>query len=191
MSCLGRSSRLVHAAKTRPRKASQTRQNRRRRLLVEALEGRLLLDGTPPTVIGTTPSFAGGGTLDAGTMFLMVEFSEPVLGGDSAANYELRAMGPDSLLGTSDDLILPLTVSYAGTTATLDFAPLPESVSRLTVRDDITDGSGNALDGDGNGTPGGSSEQDFVVTPPDEWVFFVGRCVPDGKPCVPVVDRRG
>ena len=98
----------------------------------------------PPTVTGTTPSFATSGTLGAGTTSLQISFSEPVVGGGTAGNYQLQSLGPDALLGTADDTIVPLSATYAGTTATLSFAALPESVYRLTVTDTITDAAGNA-----------------------------------------------
>ena len=102
---------------------------------------------------GDTPSLAGG-TLAAGTASIQVQFSEPVLGGDTAANYQFQSLGRDGLLGTVDDAIITLSPNYAGTTATLSFDALPESVYRLTVRDTITDVAGNRLDG--NGTAGGA-----------------------------------
>jgi hypothetical protein len=89
-------------------------------------------DTQPPTIVGTAPSLAASKILDAGTRSLLVEFSEPVLGGGNAANYRLQSAGPDGLLGTVDDLILPLSVTYSGTTASLVFPALPESVYRLT-----------------------------------------------------------
>jgi len=115
-----------------------------------------------PTVTGTLPSLAGG-TITPGATSLQVVFSESVTGAGAAANYELRSLGADALLGTADDTIVPLSVSYSGTTATLGFAALPESVYRLTVNDAIGDAVGNPLDGDGNGTPGGDWVREFVV----------------------------
>ena len=124
----------------------------------------LAADGAPPTVTATSPSLAGG-TLAAGTTSLSVTFSEPVVGGDLAANYQLQGLGPDALLGTADDTIVSLSPAYAGNTATLTFAALPASVYRLTVRDTITDAAGNQLDGDANGTAGGDCRADFVALP--------------------------
>jgi autotransporter-associated beta strand protein len=156
------------------------RRQRQRRLLLEMLEDRRLLDATPPIILDTTPSFATSGTLDAGTARLEVEFSEPVVGGDAAGNYQLQSLGLDGLLGTVDDVIVPLSVSYAGTTATLTFAPLPESIYRLTVRDTITDLDGNALDGDRDGNPGGEDQRHFVATPPTGGIFVSGATHPTG-----------
>ena len=62
-------------------------------------------------------------------------------------------------------MIVPLTVSYSGSTATLVFPPLPENVYRLTARDTLTDAAGNKLDGNGDGLAGGNWTTDFVVVP--------------------------
>jgi hypothetical protein len=117
-----------------------------------------------PTVTGTTPALVAG-ALEAGTQVLAVRFSAAVAGAGTASNYELRAAGLDGLLGTSDDLLQPLTVSYRGAVATLTFPSLKEDVYRFTVRDAITNLDGDKLDGDGNGTGGGNWVRDFVVTP--------------------------
>ncbi|MCY2987786.1 MAG: FG-GAP-like repeat-containing protein [Planctomycetota bacterium] len=147
--------------KTRRRKITRKGPRRFRPLLAEILEDRRLL----VTVTGTTPSFATSGTLEAGTTSLTIEFSEAVLGGGMASNYQLQSLGADALLGTADDTIVPLSVSYAGTAAALTFSALPESTYRVTVQDAITDAAGHALDGDGNGAVGGVWVQDLVVVP--------------------------
>jgi uncharacterized repeat protein (TIGR01451 family) len=119
----------------------------------------------PPEVLSISPSL--GGVLAAGsTASLTVHFSKAVLGGGSAANYVLQAAGPDGLLGTADDVAVPLSAGYSGTVATLGFSALPAGVYRLTILDTITDASGQRLDGDGNGLPGGNFSRDFVVAPP-------------------------
>jgi len=109
----------------------------------------------PPTVTVITPSLAGG-TLPAGTTSLQIGFGEDVIGAGQAANYQLQSAGPDGLLGTADDVNVPLTVSSAdgtaGTTATLTFAVLADGLYRLTVKSAITDTSGTALAGGGDGT---------------------------------------
>jgi methionine-rich copper-binding protein CopC len=136
--------------------------------------------GIPLTVIDVAPSLAGG-TLAAGITSLRITFSEPVKGADLAENYQLQSLGPDGLLGTVDDVIVPLSVSYSGTTATLTFAPLPESVYRLTVRDTITDLVGKALDGDRDGNPGGLDQRHFVAIPPAGGMFMLGATHPTGN----------
>jgi uncharacterized repeat protein (TIGR01451 family) len=119
----------------------------------------------PPSILSVTPSLAGGVLVVGSTTALTVTFGEAVIGGGSAANYELQSAGPDGLLGTADDVFTPLTVTYSGTTATLSFASLTAGVYRLTVSDAITDASGNRLDGNGDGVPGGNFVRDFVVAP--------------------------
>ncbi len=95
----------------------------------------------------------------------------PIELGDAslAQNYELRGAGNDGLLGNGDDPIIPVTRSVDDHTVTLSFAALPRGLYRLTVRDEITDLNGEALDGDEDGLAGG------------DWVrdFFVGRPVPE------------
>ncbi len=111
------------------------------------------------------PALAGPGVVVGGTTSLVVDFSGPVLGGNTVSNYDLQRVGADGLLGTEDDIHVPHTVIYSGTTATLSFTALPESVYRLTVKDTIIDTTtGNPLDGDGDGTPGGNYVRDFVVS---------------------------
>jgi hypothetical protein len=124
----------------------------------------LTIDYTAPRVSITTPVLTGG-TLDAGTSALAITFSEAVTGGGTAANYQLQSAGPDGLLGTADDVIVPLTVSYSGTMATLGFPALPGDVYRLTVHDTLTDAAGNKLDGNGDGHAGGDWVTDFVLVP--------------------------
>ena len=86
-----------------------------------------------------------------------------MIGADVPGNYALQSLGPDALLGTPDDEIIPVSVTYSNLTATLSFAPLPASVYRLTLRNPITDPNGNPLDGDADWTPGPDWTRDFVV----------------------------
>jgi len=136
--------------------------SRTRFLHMEPLEDRRLLSLV--SILGTSPP-VDGGTLPAGTTYVTVNFSEPVLGGDVAQNYRLQSLGADSLLGTVDDTIVPFSVTSTGTSATLNFAALSESVYRLTVHDTITNVDGVALDGDANGFAGGDYVRDLVVIP--------------------------
>lgn len=122
-----------------------------------------LLESVPPTVTGTTPSFAASGSLAAGATTLQIAFSEAVVGGAAPGNFELRRAGVDGLLGTADDPLVAFSATYAANATTLTFTALPEDVYRLTVKDTITDTSSNALDGDGDNTAGGDWRRDFVV----------------------------
>src|SRR5262245_10533639 len=90
----------------------------------------------------------------------------PVSGADQVGNYLLKSAGADGLLGTGDDVNVPITsATYSGTTATLNFPALPADVYRLTVTSAITDTSGTALDGNGDGIAGDNHVVDFAGTP--------------------------
>ena len=121
----------------------------------------------PPTVTVITPSLVSG-TLPAGATSLQIGFGQDVLGAGQAASYKLQSVGPDGLLGTADDVNVPLTVSSAdgsaGTTATLMFSALADGLYHLIVKSTITDTNGSALDGNGDGTSGDNYVVDFVST---------------------------
>jgi cyclophilin family peptidyl-prolyl cis-trans isomerase len=117
---------------------------------------------SPPVITTVSPSLSGG-TLPTGTTTLTITFSEEVFGAENAANYRLQNVGLDGLLGTDDDAIVPLTVSYENSTAKVQCPPLTENVNRLSIFDAIADISGMNLDGNGDGIPGGNWRNDFVV----------------------------
>jgi parallel beta-helix repeat protein len=131
-------------------------------LVFEPLEVRQLLTAT---VASTTPDLTNDPQIAAGMKSLKVAFSQPVLGGSTSTNYDLRAAGVDAVFGTSDDVVVPITPSYSGSTATLSFATLPAANYQLTLFDTITDAQGNKLDGDANGVAGGNYVRDFTITP--------------------------
>ncbi len=60
-----------------------------------------------PIVVSTTPSIAGG-SLGANMTTLAINFNMTVANANSAANYKLQCLGPDGLLGTADDLNVPI-----------------------------------------------------------------------------------
>lgn len=144
-----------HAGRRRSNFARVTPNAKKRQMIVEPLESRRLLAAS---VLDS--SFLSAGALPSSASSLTVQFSEPVLGGTLLSNYELRRAGSDGLLGNSDDPIVPLaSISMAVNTATLNFSALIDDVYRLTINDTITDLSGNALDGDGNGMAGGTGAE--------------------------------
>ena len=122
-----------------------------------------VVDTVGPKVTLISPAQSTG-TYALGTSSFQVSFDEVAVGAASAANYQLRGVGADGLLGTADDSFATISPSYAGTTATLTFPGLGEGVYRIVVQSTITDLAGNALDGDANGTSGGDWSRDFVVT---------------------------
>jgi serine/threonine protein kinase/WD40 repeat protein len=77
--------------------------------------------------------------------------------------FEMRRAGGDGVLGTADDVGVPLKISNSGATSTIKFAPLKGGSYRLTAADGITDLAGNRLDGDFDGTSGGDYVRDFDV----------------------------
>ncbi|WP_442506614.1 hypothetical protein SH528x_005468 [Novipirellula sp. SH528] len=128
------------------------------RLLFESLEDRRVL----ASVVSVSPSLDNG-VLAAGSTSLQIAFSEPVVGGDVASNFELRNQGADGILGNADDGLASLSAAYSANTTTLNFAGLDEGVFRLTVKDSITDVASNPLDGDHDGLAGGDDRRDVVV----------------------------
>ncbi|WP_168219081.1 cadherin domain-containing protein [Limnoglobus roseus] len=129
---------------------------------------------TGPTADFTLVNFIPpNGIVPPRTAFFNISFSKPVLGASSTSNYELRRAGADGLLGTADDIVVPVgPYSYPPSTGPttslaqiyLPTTPLSGDVYRLTVKDAITDAAGNALDGARTGDPGSDFVYDFVVT---------------------------
>jgi phosphoribosylcarboxyaminoimidazole (NCAIR) mutase len=126
--------------------------------------GSVIVDIVSPTITATSPALTSG-TLSAGSTTFALTYSETMLNLTSTANYQLQSAGVDGLLGTVDDVILPISIANTGNTATLTFSPLPANVYRLTVFDTLTDLAGNKLDGNGDNLAGGNWTADFVVIP--------------------------
>ena len=124
--------------------------------LVTATFDNVSIAGEVAPVVTSVPK-----TLPEGTRALAIGFDQSVSG--ASDNYTLTGLGPDGLLGTADDVPVPLGVSYAGSTATLSLDGLTPGVFRLTVGDAVTNRFGIRLDGDGDGLPGGDWTGDFVV----------------------------
>ncbi len=136
------------------------------------------LDVEPPTVVevvGLEPCIS----LSSGPASLEILFSEslsdpgPVT---EMGNYRLLATGPDLDLATltcasleEDDLALGFeSIAYDPSSglATLTLAgeePLGDGYQRLLVCPSLADPAGNALDGDGDGSPGDEFRLDFRV----------------------------
>lgn len=64
-------------------------------------------DTVPPTILNITP--AAGGQVIAGSQTITLTFSKPVQAiGDPTAAFSLFSAGPDGLLGTADDIQVPI-----------------------------------------------------------------------------------
>ena len=150
------------------------------RPIFEALEPRLLLDGSP-VLDNVLPLPLDGGTVSAVIDKLTIDVSENLDPGgvNDPASWELREVGPDDTLDTSDDVISPLAVNPAyttGTTITIDIlpaagsspSPLQPGEYRFTARaSSLADLAGSPLDGNGDGTGGDDFIRTFsVVVPP-------------------------
>ncbi len=129
------------------------------------------LDTTPPVVIAVTSLPANNGTTAHAFTSLNITFSEPldVISARSIANYTLVAAGSDARFDTADDMKVPIVPQYnpGSSTVTLSLPNgiLPDGSYRLTLSGSraIFDASGNALDGDGDGAPGGDYVRIFTI----------------------------
>jgi parallel beta-helix repeat protein len=123
-------------------------------------------DSAPPTVVSATP----------GVGQITVVFSQTPNDVDAAAAslYVLVGAGPDGIFGTSDDVNYALTPSYQPGTNRVVLniigGPLPDGLYQLTILSNANSSvhnlAGVALDGDGNGTPGGNYVRTFSVAIP-------------------------
>jgi hypothetical protein len=136
------------------------------------------LDVTPPAVVSIVPL----DIVDGVAARLRVTFTEALNPVDANANsnYELRGAGENGIFGDADDVIFDLAPHYtAGALSVLlDVAgglPLTP-LYRLSVSGSSTihDLSGLALDGDGDGQPGGNYVQTTVVKPAGVTVIAAG-----------------
>ena len=123
------------------------------------------LDVTPPVIVeangsaGTAPIF-----LNTPVEMITVSFGEPVnpIDANAPSNYDLRSPGLNGRYDDLDDVVFTLDPEYVpGDSIVRLFildGPLSAGEYRLTVAGDesIHDLSGNKLDGDGDGRPGGN-----------------------------------
>ncbi len=123
-------------------------------------------DTTPPAVVAS--SIQTTGTFANQVHRVVITLSEPLDAIDALAvgHYELRSAGMNGAFGDGDDVVLFVAPQYVpgATTLILDVntagAALPAGIFRLTVFGSVHDTSGNMLDGDQNGSPGG----DYIRT---------------------------
>ena len=129
-------------------------------------------DILPPVVLGLSPIGMQNNTLrNIHVSGFTIHFSEPLqpTSALSSAVYSLVEAGPDHLLGNGDDV--PVTIADIGyVPGSQDVflhltGELPDGIYRLTLLSgagaSLVDRSGNALDGDANGTAGGNFSRDF------------------------------
>ena len=141
--------RVLASSRVGLKRRRRSSHRRFRRLVAEHLENRFLLtvDASPPSVYFADPSLSTG-TLPAETASLTIQFSEPVT--NAEGNVSLQRQGTDGLLGTADDVFVPLTLTVDGTKVEMAFDPLVEGVYRLRATEELTDLAGNGLNGVGN-----------------------------------------
>nr|WP_143547738.1 Ig-like domain-containing protein [Rhodopirellula sp. SM50] len=137
------------------------------------------IDDNAPLAIDRITGLPGEGeVLDALLHRFSIEFSEPFDNTGVADSIELRAAGNDGQFDTGDDRIYAFDSLYSddaeSRTLTVNVAdgPLTDQLHRLTLKDSLSDWAGNALDGDGDGQPGGDVVRIFDVDAvADDMVF--------------------
>ncbi len=133
------------------------------------------LDHTPPTIVNTSPVTINDGGTNSPISQFQVTFSEALnpIDAGAPAVYELREAGSNGF-GSPDDVVYALMPIYTpgSTVVTLDIdglegGTLPAGDYQFTIFSTATtsihDLSGNALDGDDNGTPGGDYVKTFTI----------------------------
>ena len=124
--------------------------NARRKLRLETLEYRRMF----ASVSGADFPSIDGSVL--ANLHITVRYDSEVVGAGAANNYLLRWASADGVLTAGDPEIHPERVELKGRIADLYFSgSFTSDLYRLTVRDTITDLSGNQLDGDQDGVHGG------------------------------------
>ena len=131
------------------------------------------IDTIPPTITATAPSAVQSGGMTLPVSQITLTFSEPVnaVDANAATDYQLIGAGPDGQFGTLDDITVALTPQYVpgSTQVALNIGGgnLTPGLYRLTIPSSASGGihdlSGNLLDGDANGTPGGDYVRTFTV----------------------------
>jgi hypothetical protein len=143
-----------------------------------ALEFRgSVTDVAGPTIGGSSPGsiFTGNGGQTPTVNHIDLTLSEPLNPTDARApaNYQLRYAGADGILGNGDDVLIPVNPQYNTDSNQLSLQLanyLAGGLYQLTLfgsaGPSLRDLSGNRIDGDANGTPGGDFVRTFTVIPP-------------------------
>jgi hypothetical protein len=128
-------------------------------------------DSIVPVVTGITNIPENGGTTDTSTDIIGIQFSEVLdsISALSQANYSLVAAGRDDSFNTNDDIKIEYSPVYnfLNTEISLQLINglLPNGAYRLTIFGDraFFDTTGNKLDGDNDGRPGGNFVHTFTI----------------------------
>ena len=130
-------------------------------------------DTTPPLLTATNPTAIQSGGTAAPLSQIALTFSKPldVIDALAPTDYQLIGAGPDGVFGTADDVAYTLVPQYTPGSIQVTLVDpagyLPSGLYQLTVfgaaSGGIHDLSGNLLDGDANGTPGGNYVRTFTL----------------------------
>jgi hypothetical protein len=135
-----------------------------------------IADLVPPRITAASPlpgnNSGTSSVLDRLTLTLSKDLDPSTV---ISGNFDLRAAGPDGLLGTPDDVTYSLQVDPYTTGLTVGIliqnGPLGNGHYRFTANSAIMDRSGNYLDGNGDGTGGDNYVRFFTVALPSGFVF--------------------
>jgi Ca2+-binding RTX toxin-like protein len=134
-------------------------------------------DVLPPTVLNLSPmGLVNDATVSTLVDRISIAFSEAMdpIRATSAALYSLIEAGNDGAFDTADDVVVsPVAIEYAAGTSTATLVlsePLAAGHYRLRAVGGpvvgVADAAGNLLDGDANGTVGGTFTRTFIVAEP-------------------------
>ncbi|MGA4580074.1 Ig-like domain-containing protein, partial [Limisphaera sp. VF-2] len=118
-------------------------------LMARYLLSIAVTDSVAPAVLDVTLPAQGSVSSDIINAFT-VTFSEPMRPSTvtNLSAYSLRQPGPDNTFDTADDVLYPVTLSYAGGTTlsvSLVDGPLQLGPTRFTIAATVTDRAGNPL----------------------------------------------
>ena len=163
---------------------------------------RLVIDTTGPRIVGATPiSGAQATPTAAGTVAISIAVNENILPSTfNTQTITVTRAGGDGIFGNGNDVTV--AIDPASLVIQNLFSPTGSEILKFNVAGAttsdvyrvafagdggtvLTDVAGNALDGDGNGTPGGNAALDFLVfNPVTARVIYVSKTpgvTPDGS----------
>ncbi|MCU0707444.1 MAG: right-handed parallel beta-helix repeat-containing protein [Pirellula sp.] len=142
-------------------------------------------DTTSPQIVSTSPLAIGAqNAVASGFTQLILGFSEPMLASTTLSSllYDLRSAGANNTFGDTDDNVIPVSAQYDAVAQQLRLVLVNGALAagkyRLSISGDVAqtlrDVSGNPLDGDSNGSPGGAYVRTFDVITNDAPVLSGG-----------------